>query len=712
MTLGIPSYIQLNISLFILLGLGITAAGIGYLFYRRTMPPLAQGWRITLGALRAFAVFLVLLLFFAPEVTLEWVYDQPRRIALLIDRSASMGISDSNGSARIGRAVQAAAVISDEIGSRAGLVRYAFDTDTVLLGEQSPDTTSFATDISAAIGKISATGKYDAFILISDGNYSRGANPLFEERLRDRPVYTVGVGDTIQDVDIVLSGVRMDNIIYQNKVSAVAGEILLRGNGSYETNVRLRENGKVIAARRVTVQAGTTVPVKFEVTPQKAGLVTYTLEADKIEGETVVENNRYQVTAEVLRDKLHVAVLAPEPSVEAKFMALLLDEFEDIIVHRSVLRKGGGYFFEPAQKTIDSADVLILVDLARRNIPENLKTQIQRRVGEKQVPVLAVTGANARELDQAFIRGFFPIEKIRDYGQMEQLQARRTVTGQLNPVINIYPSGSENEQFWRACPPLDYPWAEIGPGAGVRVLLESSGKAAGLPVLAVHQAGGRKSAMLFGRGFWRWHFMLSTDDRFNDGWGQVLHNLMRWLASSSGGKQVIASLADKTVPVGSPLDISAQVFDAAFQKVRDALVRAEVNSPSGKFEMELRPGAEGVYVESLVPQVTGRYRVNISAWQNDNLLDSDEVEFAVTRVNAEFLVTRQDSELLRELARNSGGAYITVTNAAGLVDQIDLEPVRQYENYSIELWNNLYFLLFIITLFAIEWFIRKRLGLA
>src|SRR5437867_815345 len=84
-------------NIFFLILLLIVGIGLAALFYRYTLPPLPTRRRIALSTLRALTLCFLLLLFFEPVLHLIKRDDQPPTIAILIDNSQSMTLSDGGG---------------------------------------------------------------------------------------------------------------------------------------------------------------------------------------------------------------------------------------------------------------------------------------------------------------------------------------------------------------------------------------------------------------------------------------------------------------------------------------------------------------------------------------------------------------------------------------------------------------------------------------
>ena len=247
----IPTFFHSNISLFVLILIGIISGLIAYYQYRRTVPPISQFLRIFLGILRGSAIAGILLLLFAPEITAIWQYSEKGKLALLIDRSASMGLEEGGGS-RFSRAVAVAGEIVTQPAGKVQKVSYAGDTDTIHLNSFDVDTTNLGTNIEKPINAITkSSDNIKDLILLTDGNYTEGNNPIYSEVLNKVRIFTVGFGDTVDSPDLLITDVKTNQIIYQNQPTEMKVYLMARGIDNQKVLLRLRSGNKVLQAREV-----------------------------------------------------------------------------------------------------------------------------------------------------------------------------------------------------------------------------------------------------------------------------------------------------------------------------------------------------------------------------------------------------------------------------------------------------------------------------
>jgi hypothetical protein len=712
----IPSYFDINVSFFVLLIIGIVSGIFAYYQYKRTIPPVSKPIQIFLGIIRGAAVASVLLLLFAPEFTAVWQRTESGKLIVAIDKSASMGIVENNQS-RLDRALMIADDIVSAAEKDAQVLVYGFDIDTTQYFNLVMDTSRLGTNIDKSLRTILDSEKrVSNLVLISDGNFSVGDNPLYSDYLNQLNLYSIGIGDTIDLPDVMITEVKSNKIVYQNQSTAIEVYLMSRGIDSQRLNLSMEQDNRVLQAKEVQINGeGKTVVAEFEITPEKVGLNQFDFTLQSIPNEAVIRNNYYTISMEVLKGKIELGLLASKPGYESKFLHQMFSNEKDINFHMSVRLPNGKYFASNPNTFIDSLDVVIL-----HNYP--LSVQSNARTGEiidrlkiRRIPTLVILSEKILQNQLKVLKSFFPIKSVRNSGQIIETQIEPTIVKDQLPLLNIFEDGEAEQRFWNICPPIQYPYADITFESPVKQLLQtrkSYKKNYKHPVMVAQETKGRKGILLLGSGFWRWDFLLSEDKVYRDSWQQMLRNTIRWLDTGAVDKNVILSTVKKNYQVGENVRLSTQVYDGSYKSVNDGLIRTTVSGPSVSFETESIFIEDGRYEGTFVPLTPGWYRIRSEAWRNNVNLGEDEIEIVVTTVNREFLTTRQNLSFLKRLSEKSGGSYFNEDEADDLLKSLDLTPELKRESETFELWNRWPFLLLIIFFLCLEWFIRKKKDLA
>lgn len=713
----IPTYLHINLSFFILLLTALVSGLFTYYQYRRTVPPISKSLQIILGMIRGFAVACIFLLLFAPEITAIWQKAQKTNLIFAIDKSASMGVKEK-GKSRIERAKYIAEEVADAVDNNFSTRIYAFDSDTTQILNLDIDTTDLGTNIEHALTSLSkAINPAPTIILLTDGNFTLGNNPLYSEAFNQSKIYSIGLGDTATMPDLLISEVKANKFVYQHQPTEIQVYITARGIRNQRSPVSLVHKGKVLQAKEVDLgQNGETTIVNFQVTPKNTGLTQYNFILKALPEETITKNNKYMVAIEVLKGKVQVGLLAVSPGYDTKFLRLLLDDLEDINLHISIQTTRGKFFFNPPEAILDSLDVVILYNYHLQSVYDDRILNILEQLDTRRMPALIFTGEKISTFQLNTFNKFIPLKSVQNAPITLETQVNLTVEGEKSPLISIFENDEIMKRFWLMCPPIQYPYSEISFQSPVKIILETNQQLLKrknkMPVMVTQETRGKKNIFLIGSGFWRWHFTFAEDQFYKTSWKSILRNMIRWLDTDVLDKNVSISVAKKKYQVGEKVFLSTQVYDGSFMVVNDALIRTKILGPSATFEIESEFIQEGRYEGSFVPITPGKYQVLAEAWRNDLKIGEDTKKLYISAVNKEFLHTNQNDQFLKRLSTKTGGKYFSEEEAMRILKYLEFKPILSQESKNIEIWNRLPFLILIMILLSLEWFIRKRKGLA
>jgi len=627
-----------------------------------------------------------------------------------------MGLVEKNQT-RLSRSLDIAGNLIEKTNNLVESVVYGFDTDTMLIENLSMDTSRLATNIDKSLRLIIETEKNATdLVLITDGNFSLGDNPLYSDYINRINIYSVGIGDTIEIPDLMIVEVKSNRIVYQNQPTQIQVYVMSRGIESQRLSLNMKRENRILQAKYLQLSGeGIIHAVEFELIPDKIGLNQYDFYLQTTPDETITQNNYYTISMEVLKSKVRVGLIAAQPDYETKFLHQMLSDQDDIQLRTSVEINRGKYFVENPDKFIDSLDVSILYDYPPTKTDSRVR-QLISRLKSHRIPTLIILNENVNKTQLASLRNFFPLKSIHYSDQTIETQTKSSIEGEILPVLNIFEDSETEQKFWSISPPIQYPYSDVLFETPVTILLQTNklldNNSSGQPVLVAHESKGIKGALLLGSGFWRWHFLLAEDNKYKNSWRLMLKNLIRWLDTGTVDKNVILSTSKKNYQVGENIFLNTQVYDGSFKVVNDGLIRTTITGPSVSFEIESIFFDNGRYEGSFVPLVPGRYNIISEAWRNNINLGMDEIELVVTTVNREFLNTKQNHRFLKRLAEKTGGRYFDEEDGYDLINFLNLKPEIKRENETVELWNRLPFLLIIIFLLCLEWFLRKRKNLA
>lgn len=706
----LPSHFQVNIPFIILFVLAILAAVYTYYYYRKTIPPVSNKIRILLSLLRGLAVFLILSLFFSPQLKLTWQQETKPEIVIAIDKSASMKIADNN-QPRFNEAQQISDYIFDEFKNTNQIYNYYFDIDTVSQND-SIKVGNLGTNINLSLNNLLTKHKNsEATILISDGIITKGSNPLFSNILKTRKIHTVGIGDTSEAPDVFVKNVITNKMVYKNNSTKIKAELVTNNLNNFKSTVKLVSNNKIFAAKNIHInKSGEIYPVEFEIVPKNTGNINYQVIIDGFDNEKFKENNEYAFQIEVLKDKLNVGLLADKPGFDLKFIKQIIQSDKNFRLSTFIeLNRYSDN--QLLMKSIDSSDVLITIDLPGRTSKNAITTKLTNLVESKRIPVcyfaLTVPSKDYRNL----IQKRFPDLNYTISNAFSEEFILPTISGNLNPVFNIFDNSQLNNNFWQNTAPIEYYFRKIQTGKTDKLLLQVR-ENPDRPVLISNTHKGLNNLLFLGNGFWRWKFLMAEDRQFAAAYETFFINLIKWIVKNPDKENINIQVNKKGLPLGEQLTINIQLYDPSFNTIDDGDVKLMITGPGGEFEAAATNAGNGNYLWQYTPLTEGAYKIEVTGYKNDVFLGSNEIEFSVLPVNNEFIFTKQDAEFLKKLASTTGGRYFTTQTYKNILPLLPTTPkiIEITENY--DLWNKMYTLLIIIFLLSVEWFIRKRKDLA
>ena len=707
----IPSYFYINIPFFIIVILAVIAGIYTYFYYKNTVPPVSDKIKIFLGILRGSAVFLILSLFFSPQLKLVWQNEKKPELIIAVDKSASMQIIDDKEQ-RLVEANSILKYIEDEVTNTNNIHTYYFDVDTISKND-SIQVGKLGTNIDAALNKLSKKHKdAESIILISDGIITEGSNPLFSNNIKKNTIYTIGIGDTTESPDILIKNVNANKTVYKNNPTTISAEITTKNLSDFETTAQLIYNNKIIAAKKVKInQSDEIYPVDFEIIPDKIGNIKYDVKIAGFDSEKFKENNSYQIQLEVLKDKIKIGLLAEKPGYDVKFIKQILKSEKSFLLSDFIKVKPNSYDNPLIQKIGDSSDVLLLYDFPDKTTPASLINSLINTLDKKRTPICFFISGQSNRFSSTLLKNRFSEISYTLNNQFVNVFATPTITGKLNSAFNIFDNSELNESFWQNSSPIEYNFKSVKPGQVDKILLQNKDQT-DLPILLTNTYKATNNLLFLGSGFWRWKFLVVEDKQFATAYETFIINLVKWISKNPGTKNIDIEVNKKALPLGKELFTNIQLYDAAFNPVSDGEIKMQISGPSGEFEAMAKNVGNGIYTWQFSPFAEGAYQLKANAYKNDVFLGNNEIEINVLPVNDEFIYTKQDVDFLNKLAISTGGKYFNANSHKDIIPLLPKIPKSTTLTVNYDLWNKLYTLLFIIFLLSVEWFIRKRKGLA
>ena len=710
-------------SITIIIALAVAAAAFSFFFYRYTLPPVPKVTRLVLGTLRALALFLICILLFQPLARILFFSTRPPTLAVLIDNSKSMRLVDRAGD----RADQLRAILREDATRMlpaGGDVRtYTFGSRLASLDARATDSLTLnedITDISAALRALAreqAQYNIQAALLLTDGNYNSGQNPVYDAEQLAMPVYTVGIGDSSEQKDLLITKILTNDIAYSGSPTPVAITIRSAGFGGERVEVALSESGRELFRAPLTLESGThEYQISLSYTPEGTGTQKYTVTVSALPGELTRENNRKSFFVRVLKSRLRVLMIAGTPSPDVSMTRQTLTEEKSITVRCFTQRVPSGFYEgQLLPMFMDSTDCLLLLDFpTSTTMPQTLEI-VQEALIKKSLPVLYITGKNVNDGRLRALLPVLPFTPLTTSSWEQYVSVRPAVAQKANPILKI--STLSGDEAWNRLPPIFRTGSTYKKKAEATVLAYAEMQTVVLtdPIILTRSVNRQKSLAILAYGLWRWQLLPSGDPEVQRVLRVFLSNSIRWLTTEDERRPVRVTTTKETYTQGEPIEFVGQVYDASAQPIDNAEVKVTVQRGQSSFEALLRPIGNGRYEGTADGLGEGEYTFKAIARVDNQSLGEDRGRFSVGELNLEFQDTRMNSALLRQLAYRTNGRYLTAGTLSELPTllhtQSSFVPTEVARMAEFELWNWRYTLMAIVLLLGLEWFVRKRHGM-
>ena len=680
------------------LSLFCVIAGLGYAtaLYIRTSHSWSVKTNYFLFALRAVLTFFLAFLLLGPIVKqINNLFEKP---LFIVVQDNSVSVKETTDSLTLQAAetqLSAATALLEKKGYEVNL------TDLTGADISRFQFTSPVSDIQGAIKKIA--NRYEGrniagVILLSDGIYNTGLSPLFT--MYNFPVYTVGVGDTLQHADLAIKHIAYNKITYQGNKFPVRAEVLVKNLVNQAVTVSLFQRGKLL--EKQTKNSGTNQLLLFDFTAlaEEQGIQKLDVQIDVKSTERNTQNNRSSIFVEVVEGKKKILLVAPAPHPDIKAL-------------REVISKNSNYEFllhipglaEQQAASLRPAEIDLVIFHQSPDIKGKTRALVQQFVNSK-TSIFLVLGqqSDLREI----VRLKMPLivdAPPRDYDE---------VTPVINPAFSNFTISPETSTILTEYPPASVHFGKIQvPLSAMPVLFQRVGSiTTNKPLLVVDVQDSRKIAILLGEGSWRWR--LNEFDRTENtiAFDELFGKLIQYLSTSDDKRKFRSYPVQQEFSDTEPVTFESQVYNDIFEPVYGNTIQLELVDEHGKKSTYSYVTSPGNIRYQIGGFTEGVYHYKSKTSLNEKV---EEVrgEFAVTRRQAELQNLTADFELLRKLSANTGGKFYQTSQLQQLQEDLTRVQAKSIihseETYSSMI--NLKWIFFLLLLVvSTEWVLRKFFG--
>jgi len=678
-----------------LLPLAIGGLFAALLYVKNKHNKLPASWTVVLFILRFFSVALISLLLLSPFIKTTKKQVQKPRLLVAIDNSRSMIYSSDSSY-----------LLSDfesDLNKFEESFSGDYEIDRLLFGQSVKPFVSFSFDeegsdyskLFAYVEEHYANNEVDAMIMVGDGIFNIGTDPVYSASSIKFPIYSLAVGDTLVKPDLKINDIAYNSLVYLNE--NIPLEVNFSANGLKKQSITLNvyAANKLQKSKKITVTNDNFNKTEhFDLSAQDPGKLRIRVELVTKVVEDNKTNNYKSIFTDVLDSRQKVLILANSPHPDVSGLRRAISGFKNYEVDVA--------YAEKPNFTISDYNLIILHQLP------SLKYSISNKIIEinkSRIPLLVIVGQQSRipttmnlfrslnfnssvksfENSVALFNQSFPLFSLEDLdiSLLETLPPLRVPLGNFN---NVNPS---NVLVWQ----------------GINNIKTN------FPLIYFAEEDGQKKCLVIGEGLWLWrsynYLEKSNFIVFDNLIGKIVQYLM-----VKADKRFFRIKSKGEYDTYDNVKLEAELFNKSYEPIKDAEIDLKLTNEKGEsFDFVFSPGQESYKLE-LDTREPGIYNYRATTTYQDQTY-TEKGEFVIVQKNFEAQQLIANYDLLYKISERNNGKFISVSKideVEKLLKENDAKNRISYSQTYSGLNNIPLVLLLIILLLSVEWVLRKYFG--
>lgn len=678
----------------------LSIAGLGAWTLYRNNPIDSSGkfgkWvNPTLAVLRFLTLFFLCFLLLGP-VMKYWTHQTEKPIVVLaIDGSKSILANKDSGFYQ-NEFLQGIRNLENSLGENYEVKTYTFG------GNLTPNFDGKylekETNISGILNEINnnySGQPLGAIVLASDGLYNKGNNPIYTVENFKTPIYTIALGDSNQQKDLLIKHIKYNQLVYAGNYFPIQIDISAFGLKGKQTTLMVSHKGKTLINQKVAITDArfyTSIPLSIEA--KEPGTQHYIIQVSSLSGEVTTANNRFDLFMNVIDGKQKIALIYQNPH-------------PDISAYKQSIEQNANF----AIQTMSFKDI----------VPAKLKEYsliiFHQLPGAKGEGANLVKAAVAENLSRLYVLGssWSPSVFSTVDPSLTINSARASVNEvmpSLTPNFSLFTLSDEELTTIQKYPPLYAPYGNYQTQGEVAILFKQQigNVKTDYPLFFFAKNKG-KSGYICGEGFWKWRLYdaaLSNQQVTSS----LIGKMAQYLAVKTDRSPFRVN-GNKQFDENQPVNFEAEVYNESFELIQQGEVQLQVENDLGKKFNYTFSKTDKSYSLDMGIMPVGNYTY-MATTSIGTKVEKTKGQFAVIPLQLELLNTAANHQLLNELSIQTNGLRFYPSQldelAKGIQENETIKPTR-FSSEELKSWINIKGLFFTILAFlSIEWFIRKWNG--
>jgi hypothetical protein len=456
------------------------------------------------------------------------------------------------------------------------------------------------------------------------------------------------------------------------------------------------EDGRPVNSQNIPISSDDfkqVVPVKLN--GDKKGLHKFKINIAPIKDELSVQNNTETIYVEVLDVKQKILLLYDGPHPDITVIRQAIESNSNFELKTSMVSDLG------ATKLGDYSLVILYQPSA------NSFSTLKELVTKGKIPLWYMLGAQADIVD------FNAQQKLTHVSASRQ--QTQEVFAQPSPDFAAFTLSDSTLQKLSRMPPLLAPFGTYTAASPNGMLFRQKIGAivTGYPLLLFGDDNGRRIGVLTGEGLWRWQLTEFQNYGNHHALEELFDQSVQYLTANANRQRFRAYPSKNVFDEGENVLFNAELYNDALELTNVPDVKIDLRNGDGKnFSFLFTRNGKSYQLDAGTLPV-GEYNYTANTKSGDHVY-TVAGQLTITPLNLETRQSAADHQLLRNIARQSGGEMLMPSQIGRLADLI-----RKNENIKTLVYEDKHYsdmidvkwIFFVaMALLGIEWFLRKREG--
>ncbi len=569
-----------------------------------------------------------------------------------------------------------------------------FEVKTLLFGNKtssSKETASFnekETDISNLLSEIEnnfSDQNIGALVIVSDGIYNKGSNPIYASEKLKHPVYPVAVGDTSEIKDLAIQKINHNQVAYLGNIFPAEVIVTAKNFIGKDVVVSLFQNQVEKAKQTIKINSDNFLATcNFTFNANTVGVSKYNVRITVLEEEKNILNNQQSFVVDVIDNKEKVLLLgtAPHPDIAA---------IKDAILNSTSYEVEYGLASE-FKKPLKQYSLIILHGaLTNQN-------QIINDCKINSIPFWIINPASSENLQGIKINS-----ALNRFNDAEAF---------INTSFGLFTISDELKKFTKELPAIKTFFGNYVMGNGTNALIDQRIGVVETdnPILIFSEINGLKNSVFIGDGLWKWKMRDFAEHTNTNLFNELISKSVQYLSVKSD-KSFFRITAPKTFNENETIELGAEVYNKSYELITEPDVALTLSNAEGKKFNYTFSKTSNAYKLNLGLLPFGEYKYEAKVKVNGELFVK-QGSILVKEIVSEKINTVANHQVLNAMAKRTGGKLFYKDQLELLEKEIlkneQIKPITYSQNNTTLLIDLKWLFWLILIFLSVEWYFRKR----